>query len=170
MDLEFKNQDHIPSDEYDYDRIAMVIKSLRLEHAAYYVLKSNFNGFINLYKDWRIKAIKQIKTEEKGNYFESFTYNWIAFNACYSFYRESSSHLEDTSVNNKNDEGENIYRLGNANIHHKKEKIMRLYLYSSFKALIDLRITDVPYDISKIISDLKTPPKLIRITQLTKSR
>jgi len=163
MDLDFHNQNDILSDEYHHDRIGIAIKSLIIHQNLNYSSKNNFNGFIHLYKDWRIKAIKQlIKKEEKetyGKYFESFIYNWIAFNACYSFYRENSYHMEDSSGNYKNDEGENISRLGDANVQYVKEKIMQLYSYNSFKAVIDLRITGVPSEISKIIHDLKNTAK-----------
>jgi hypothetical protein len=159
MDLDFHNQDDILSDEYHHDRIGIAIKSLIIHQNLNYSSKNNFNGFIHLYKDWRIKAIRQlIKNEEKenyGKYFESFIYNWIAFNACYSFYRENIRYGEEDAIeNNNNDEGKNIYELGRANIDHIKEKIMRLYYHNSFKELIDLRITRVPSDISNIYNDL----------------
>jgi hypothetical protein len=159
MDLKFNNQNQDLSDEYRFGQIEIGIKRLIIPQTSYLTLKNNFNGFINLYKDWRIKAIRQlIKNEEKenyGKYFESFIYNWIAFNACYSFYRENIRYGEEDAIeNNNNEEGKNISELGRANIDHIKEKIMRLYNHNSFKELIDLRITRVPSDISNIYNDL----------------
>ncbi len=46
MDLEFKNQDIILSDEYNYKRIANAIKNLLIGKNSYYSLKDNFNGFV----------------------------------------------------------------------------------------------------------------------------
>jgi hypothetical protein len=147
MDLKFKNQDNTLSDEYSYDRITSAIKSLIIDKNSYFSLKDNFNGFINLYKDWRIKAIKQlIKLEEKetyGKYFESFIYNWIAFNACYSFYREMNTN-QDLQNDDKFDyESTNIVLLRDFNLKNLKGKIMDVYANESFKQLLHRNLSNL---------------------------
>jgi hypothetical protein len=167
MDIKFNNQNQDISDEYRFDQIEIAIKRLIIPQTSYLTLKNNFNGFINLYKDWRIKAIKQlIKNEEKetyGKYFESFIYNWIAFNACYSFYRENLSDGEDSKDKNNKDEGKSISELGDANINHIKDKIMRLYSHNLFKELIGLKIDsrnlEIPHEITNIYYDLLNTTK-----------
>lgn len=101
--------------------------------------------FLTLYKEWRIKAIKELKViydaENNPNdkeikfqhnqfvsYFEPFIYNWIAFNVCYSFYRiNSEKHFSEARC---------IERLGQSNFLQIKKVILSIFRSESFSQLL----------------------------------
>ncbi len=147
MDLKYNNQYNISNDEFQDGRITIAIKNLIIGKNSSFSLKDNFNGFINLYKDWRIKAIKQlIKLEEKetyGKYFESFIYNWIAFNACYSFYREMNTNQDLQNDDKFDQDGLNIVLLRDLNLKNLQAKIMDVYANESFKQLLDPNLSNL---------------------------
>ncbi len=87
-----------------------------------------------------------IKKEEKdtyGKYFELFIYNWIAFNACYSFYREINSiqDLENDDIFDK--ECSNIKLLRKFKLINLQGKIMHVYANESFKKLLHPNLSNL---------------------------
>jgi hypothetical protein len=147
MDLNFKDQQNKLAEEFNLKLVATNIESFKLKQNAFFASMGNFNGFINLYKNWRAKSIQQIiksdNNESRGNYFESFIYNWIAFNACYSFYRELNMNLNDRTDAKFDQEGKNIHLLGSYNIKNLQKRIMKIYHHDSFKRLLNPKLSNL---------------------------
>ena len=147
MDLDLSNQQSRYDDEYNHKLVANSITSFKISQNSYFTLRNNFNGFINLYKNWRVKAIQQLIKIENGdsfgNYFESFIYNWIAFNACYSFYRELDTFTTVQSTEKFDQEGTNIRLLWKYNTKNLQSRIMRVYAYESFTRLLKPNLSNL---------------------------
>lgn len=147
MRVDYNEQNKQLDNEFNLKKRAEIILGFKLKQTSSFALSKNFNGFISLYKNWRVRAIQQIinksNRELTGNYFESFIYNWIAFNACFSFYREIDNQSKNSSEDYIDQEGKNIQLLSEYNLIHLQHGILKVYNHESFRKLVNPNLKDL---------------------------